>query len=153
MANGLPQVDLDLASLPLFAALTSTELDAVTQEFEEAHVQPGERLLREGFVGTGFYVVISGEADWLIGGQRVDRSATLLGSPPKPVTLRRGDWFGELSVLFGEPSISDVVALTPMHLLVMPGHELERFLFAYPKVMFQLLKGNARRLRDPERWR
>jgi len=153
MAEGLPQVDIDLAALPLFSVLTSTELDAVTQEFEEEYAQPGERLLREGFVGTGFYVVISGEADWLVGGQRVDRSATLIGSPPKPVTMRRGDWFGELSVLFGEPSISDVVALTSMQLLVMPGHELEGFLFRYPKVMFQLLKGDARRLRDPERWR
>ena len=150
--EGLPQVDIDLAALPLFSGLTSTELDAVTQEFEEEHAQTGARLLREGFVGTGFYVVISGEGDWLVAGHRVDRSATLLGSPPKPVTLRRGDWFGELSVLFGEPSISDVIALTPMHLLVMPGHELEGFLFRYPKVMFQLLKGNARRLRDPERW-
>ncbi len=153
MAEGLPQVDIDLAALPLFSGLTSTELDAVTQEFEEAHAQTGERLLREGFVGTGFYVVISGEADWLVGGQRVDRTATLLGSPPKPVTLRRGDWFGELSVLFEEPSISDVTALTPMHLLTMPGHELEGFLYRYPKVMFQMLRGNARRLRDPERWK
>ncbi len=153
MAAGHPQVDLDLATLPLFCELTSTELDAVTQEFEEAHAQPGERLLREGFVGTGFYVVVAGEADWLIGGHQVDRTATIIGTPPKPVTLRRGSWFGELTVLFDEPSISDVVALTPMHLLVIAGHELEGFLRRYPKVMFALLKGNARRLRDPERWR
>lgn len=136
-----------------FATLTSAELDGVTQSFEEEHAEPGKRLLREGFVGNGFYVVVSGEADWLVGGQRVDRSATVFGLPPKPVTLRRGNWFGELSVLFGEPAISDVTALTPMRLLVMPGHELESFLFRYPKVMFQLLKGEARRLRDPERWR
>jgi hypothetical protein len=40
-----------------------------------------------------------------------------------------------------------------MHLLVLPGHELEAFLKRYPKVMFALLKGEARRLRDPERWK
>lgn len=153
MVEGLPQADLDLAALTLFSELKSTELDAITQEFEEEHAQPGERLLREGFVGSGFYVIISGEADWLVGGHRVDRSATTFGRPPKPVTLRRGDWFGELSVLFDEPSISDVIALSAMHLLVMPGHELEGFLYRYPKVMFQLLKGQARRLRDPERWK
>lgn len=98
-------------------------------------------------------MVVAGEADWLVGGQLVDRSATVYGLPPKRVTLRRGSWFGELSVLFGEPSISDVTALTPMTLLVLPGHELEGFLFTYPKIMYQLLKGEARRLRDPERWR
>ena len=151
--NGLPAADIDLAALTLFSGLTPTELDAVTQEFEEEHAQPGARLLREGFAGSGFTVIISGEADWLVAGRRVDRSATMIGLPAKPVTLRRGDWFGELSVLFGEPSISDVFALTPMHLLVLPGHELEGFLHRYPKVMFQLLKGEARRLRDPERWK
>jgi CRP-like cAMP-binding protein len=149
----LGRPDPDLAGLALFADLTAAELDAVTQEFEEEHAQPGSRLLRQGFEGSGFYLVVSGEADWLIGGHRVDRAATTFGLPPKPVTLRRGDWFGELSVLFGEPSISDVYALTPMHLLVLPGHELEGFLKRYPKVMFALLKGEARRLRDPERWK
>jgi CRP-like cAMP-binding protein len=151
--TGLPAADIDLAALTLFSSLTSAELDAITQEFEEEHAQPGTRLLREGFAGSGFNVIIAGEADWLVAGHRVDRAATTFGLPPKPVTLRRGDWFGELSVLFGEPSISDVVALTPMHLLVLPGHELEGFLYRYPKVMFQLLKGEARRLRDPERWK
>lgn len=151
--EGLGQPDPDLAGLALFSDLTAAELDAVTQEFEEEHAQPGTRLLRQGFEGNGFYLVLSGEADWLIGGHRVDRAATTFGLPPKPVTLRRGDWFGELSVLFGEPSISDVYALTPMHLLVLPGHELEGFLKRYPKVMFALLKGEARRLRDPERWK
>ena len=151
--NRLPTADIDLAALTLFSELTSAELDAINQEFEEEHAQPGTRLLREGFAGSGFNVIISGEADWLVAGQRVDRSATVFGLPPKPVTLRRGDWFGELSVLFGEPSISDVVALTPMHVLVLPGHELESFLYRYPKVMFQLLKGQSRRLRDPERWK
>ena len=151
--SGLPAADIDLAALTLFSGLTSAEIDAVTQAFEEEHAQPGARLQREGFAGTGFYVIISGEADWLVAGHRVDRSATTFGLPPKPVTLRRGDWFGELTVLFGEPSISDVVALTPMHLLVLAGHELEGFLYRFPKVMFQLLKGEARRLRDPERWK
>lgn len=150
---GLPLPDIDLAGLTLFSGLTAAELDGAGQAFEEEHAEPGTRLLREGFVGTGFYVVVSGEADWLVGGQRVDRTATVYGLPPKPVTLRRGNWFGELSVLFGEPAISDVTALTPMQLLVLPGHELKGFLFRYPKVMFELLRGEARRLRDPERWR
>ncbi|MGI8801496.1 MAG: Crp/Fnr family transcriptional regulator [Solirubrobacteraceae bacterium] len=151
--EGLSEPDVDLAGLALFATVTSAELAAVTQAFDEEHAEPGERLLREGLVGSGFYVVVAGEADWLVGGQLVDRSATVYGLPPKRVTLRRGSWFGELSVLFGEPSISDVTALTPMTLLVLPGHELEGFLFTYPKIMYQLLKGEARRLRDPERWR
>jgi CRP-like cAMP-binding protein len=145
--------DLDLAGVSLFADLAPNEIEAVLQACEEEHAEPETRLLREGFVGNGFYVVLSGEAAWIVGGRRAERAATMIGDMPKPVTLRRGDWFGELSVLFDEPSVSDVVALTPMRLLVLPGAELETFLFRFPKVMFRLLQGEARRLRDPERWR
>lgn len=143
----------DLAGITLFADLNRGELAAVEQAFEEEHAEPGQRLLREGFVGNGFYVILSGEADFLVGGRRVDRSATVFEMPPKPITLRRGDWFGELSVLFEEPSIADVVALTPMQLIVLGGHELKPFLLRFPRIMLRLLEGEARRLRDPMRWR
>lgn len=151
--EGTQSTDLDLAGISLFADLAPHELEAVYQACEEEHAEPNTRVLREGFVGNGFYVILSGEAGWLVGGRRAERAASIAGHMPKPVTLRRGDWFGELSVLFDEPSISDVVAVTPMRMLVLPGNELEQFLFRFPKVMFRLLKGEARRLRDPERWR
>ena len=142
----------DLAGLALFSDLRPAELEDVAQGFDEEWAQPGGRLMREGFVGDGFYVVLSGEAQWLVGGQVADRAATMVHMPPKPLTLKRGDWFGELSVLFDEPSIADVVATTQMHLLTLPGRELEPFLFRHPKVMYRMLLGECRRLRDPMRW-
>lgn len=142
----------DLAQLSLFADLRTAELEAVAQAFDEEWAEPGQRLMREGFVGGGFYVILSGEADWLVAGQAVERAATMLHMPPKPVVLKRGDWFGELSVLFGEPSIADVVAKGPMQLITLPGAELEVFLLRFPPVMLRLLKGECRRLRDPQRW-
>lgn len=151
--GGTQPSELDLAGISLFADLAPHELDAIYQACEEEHAEPETRVLREGFAGNGFYVVMSGEAAWMVGGRRAERQATIAGQLPKPVTLRRGDWFGELSVLSGEPSVADVVALTPMNMLVVPGEELEEFLFRFPKVMFRLLQGEARRLRDPERWR
>jgi len=145
--------DLDLAGITLFADLSASEVEAVGQAFEEEHAERGTRLLREGFVGTGFYIILTGEADWLVHGKQVDRQATILGRPPKPLRLRRGAWFGELSVLFDEPAISDVYARTDVDMLVLPGTELKPFLLRFPKVMYRLLEGECRRLRDPERWR
>jgi CRP-like cAMP-binding protein len=150
----MPAVDVveDLAGMTLFADLTPAQLEEVASAFEEQWFQIDERAEREGFVGSGFYVILSGEAVWQMGGQVVDRTATMLVGT-KPLTLRRGDFFGELTVLFNEPSIADVVALTPLHCLVLPGHELEPFLIAHPPVMFRMLQTEARRLRDPMRWR
>ena len=148
------QIDIaqELAGVTLFADLSPAQLDNVGQAFEEQWFQPGERAQRQGFVGTGFHVILDGEAEWRVDGQLADRTATTLLST-KPMTLKRGDWFGELSILFDEPSISDVVAVTPLHCIVLASQDLEGFLFRYPQVMFRLLLGEARRLRDPMRWK
>ena len=142
--------DLDLGSITLFADLTPSQLLAVEQAFDEQHAEPGERVLREGYEGSGFYVVVGGEASLLKGGAPVLSGTNGDGSP---VTMRRGDWFGELSALFGEAPLADVVATTPMELIVIAPSELEQFLLRFPPVMLRLLKGVAWRARDPERWK
>ena len=142
--------DVDLSGITLFADLTPSQLQAVEHSFDEQHAEPGQRLLREGYDGTGFYVVLAGEASLSKGGQPVLSAA---GDGSEPITMRRGDWFGELSVLFGEPPVADVVATTPMTLLVLAPQDLEEFLLRFPRVMLRLLKGVAWRARDPERWK
>ena len=148
------QIDTEseLASLALFADLNPAQLEEVGQVFEEQWFQPGERAQRQGIAGTGFHVILAGEAEWRVDGRVADRTATKLFGT-KPLMLKRGDWFGELSILFDEPSISDVVAATPLQCLILPAHEFSPFLLSYPVVMYRLLLGEARRLRDPQRWR
>jgi CRP-like cAMP-binding protein len=142
----------ELAGLSLFADLTPAQLETVGQAFEEQTYEVGERALRQGFVGSGFHVILEGEAEWRVDDQPVDRMATTMLST-KQLTLRRGDYFGELSILFEEPAIADVIALRPMRCIVLPSPEFESFLMSYPRVMFRLLQGEARRLRDPLRWK
>nr|MBA2600068.1 cyclic nucleotide-binding domain-containing protein [Actinomycetota bacterium] len=145
-------VAADLAGISLFADLSPAQLEKVASSFEEQWFQSDERALREGFVGSNFYVILSGEALWMMGGEAVDRTATMMVGT-KPLALKRGDFFGELSLLFDEPSISDVVATTPLHCLALPGDELKPFLLANPQIMYRVLEAEARRLRDPMRWR
>jgi CRP-like cAMP-binding protein len=145
-------VSAEIAGLTLFSDLTPAQLEKVGQAFEEQWFEVGERAQRQGFVGTGFHVILDGEAEWRIDGEVVDRTATTLLTT-RQLTLKRGDFFGELTILFDEPSIADVIALRPLQCLVLPAQELEPFLLNYPKVMFRLLQAEARRLRDPLRWR
>jgi len=142
----------ELAGLSLFADLTPAQLEKVGQAFEEQTYEVGERAQRQGFIGSGFHVILDGEAEWRVDGQVVDRMATTMLNT-KQLTLRRGDYFGELTILFDEPSIADVIPLVPMRCIVLPTQEFEPFLMSYPRVMFRLLQGEARRLRDPLRWR
>ena len=128
-----------LAGLALFADLGGPQLESVAHTFEEEMFQEGQRILRQGFAGSNFYVILDGEAAVRVDGRDL-------------ATLGRGDFFGEVSVLLGEPPTADVVALRPMRCLVLPGGEVESFLTSHPPVLFRMLQAEARRLRATIQW-
>src|SRR3979411_1997961 len=103
-----------LASLAIFADLTRPELERVAHSLEERYFARDERVLREGLSGSGFYILLAGEAGGVQHGKQV-------------AVLRRGDFFGEISVLLGEPPVADVVALGAIRCLVLPGQFLQEF--------------------------
>jgi CRP/FNR family transcriptional regulator, cyclic AMP receptor protein len=129
-----------LAGFALFGDLQTPQLLGVAGTLEEVFFPEGERILRQGLSATGFYVILEGTADVTIDG--VKRS-----------TLHRGDFFGEVSILLGEPPTADVVAASPMRCLAMSGPAVEPFLLSYPRVMYRMLQAQARRLRNANRWR
>ena len=72
----------------------------VAHTFEEHGYAEGERVLRQGLSGSAFHVILDGEAAVVIDGEQ-------------RATLGRGDFFGEVSILLGEPPVADVVATPP----------------------------------------
>jgi CRP-like cAMP-binding protein len=129
-----------LGSLALFADLTHTELEAAAHTFAEEWFSEGQRVLRQGFTGTGFYVIAGGEALVRLGDEEI-------------ATLGRGDFFGEISILLGEPPTADVVSLGALRCLVLAGPAVQSFLESHPKVMYRLLQAEAMRLRNTLLWR
>jgi CRP-like cAMP-binding protein len=129
-----------LAGFTLFADLSRPQLLGVVHRFEDVAFAEGERILRQGLTGSGFFVILEGEAKVLVDGNERAR-------------LNRGDFFGEASILLGEPPIADVVALRPLQCMVLPGPQVEEFLVGHPKVLFRMAQAQARRLRSANRWR
>lgn len=139
MENTLEIVDV-LAGLSLFADLSRPQIEAVAHTLEEEWFSEGQRILRQGFAGSGFFVIVEGEAQVRIDGSERGR-------------LSRGDFFGELSLLLGESPSADVIALGALRCLVLPGPQLRDFLLQHPSVMFRMLQSEARRLRAANQWR
>jgi CRP-like cAMP-binding protein len=129
-----------IAGMALFADLTTPQLQGVAHTFEERFYPEGERILRQGLTGSGFYVILDGEARVVVDGS--DRAM-----------LGKGDFFGEVSILLGEPPVADVVAIHALRCMVLSGPQVEQFLVAHPRVMFRMLQAQARRLRNANRWR
>jgi CRP-like cAMP-binding protein len=129
-----------LAGFALFGDLHTAQLLGVAGTLDEVFFPEGERVLRQGLSATGFFVILEGSADVTIDGT-------------KRATLHRGDFFGEVSIILGEPPTADIVAVTPMRCLTMTGSAVEPFLLANPRVMYRMLQAQARRLRNANRWR
>jgi CRP-like cAMP-binding protein len=133
MSRQLQTVD-ELSGLLLFADLPRPQLEAISRIFEEVMFDTNQRILRQGFTGSNFYVIVEGQAAVRIDG--VERA-----------NLSKGDFFGELSIILGEPPNADVVATTPLRCLSLPGDQLKDFLMSYPAVMWRLVVSEANRLR------
>jgi len=129
-----------IAGMTLFADLATPQLMGVASRFEEAFFPQGAKVLRQGISGSAFYVIMDGEAAVVVDG---DQRAT----------LGRGEFFGEVSILLGEPPTADVIATRPLRCIVLPGSAIEVFLVEHPKVMFRMLQAQARRLRNANRLR
>ncbi len=129
-----------LSGLALFADLSRPQVEAVAHQMTEESYPTGQRILRQGFTGTGFYVIVEGEVAIKIDGNEIAR-------------LGKGDFFGEMSILLGEPPVADVVTTRQLRVLHLGGPELEGFLGEYPPVMYRMLKSVALRLRNANRWR
>jgi small-conductance mechanosensitive channel/CRP-like cAMP-binding protein len=103
-----------LGELQIFAPFPIEERRDLVQKAVERRFGMGERVVTEGREGDTFYVVAEG------------RLSVQVGKPPKEVaTLGRGQHFGEMSLLTGEPRAATVVALSDCLLL-----ELSREAFA-----------------------
>ena len=139
MASRLDLVD-QIAGFALFADLATPQLERVAHTFEERMYQEGERVLRQGLSGSAFHVILEGDAAVIIDGEQ-------------RATLSRGDFFGEVSILLGEPPVADVVAVGELRCLVLAGAEVRSFLLDNPPVMYRMLQAQARRLRSANRWR
>ena len=138
MANTLRLSDT-LSGLALFADLSRAQLEGVAHTFEEALFEEGERVLRRGLRGTGFYLIIDGQAAVRVGDSVIAQ-------------LGRGEFFGEISALLDEPPSADIVAETSLRCVVLPGPALRGFLVSNPTVAVRMLQTQAMRLRTTLEW-
>jgi CRP-like cAMP-binding protein len=127
-----------LARLALFADLDGPQLQAVAHTMSEESFAAGQRILRQGISGSGFFVILDGEVGVRVDGADVAR-------------LGRGEFFGETSLLLGEAPVADIVAVGPVMALQLAGPDLRAFLLAYPPVMYRMLQAISRRLERANR--
>ncbi len=121
-----PHLDLGLKPgelmrrIDLFRHLAPDQAERLGKLARPLIAVPGDKLVRKGERGDSVYFISSGAVEVIL--------------PGKPVTLGRGDIFGEMALLTGEPRRADVIAVTYSQLLVLHASDFRGFLKANPDV-------------------
>ena len=122
-----------LARPSLFADLSRPELEGLAHAVDEEVFAEGQRILRKGLSGSGFFVILEGQAAIEVDGEQ-------------PWTLGPGDFFGELTLLApGGTRIARVRASSPVTCLAIGRDDALRLVESEPSVALAMLKEIARR--------
>ncbi|MBC5763799.1 Crp/Fnr family transcriptional regulator [Ramlibacter sp. GTP1] len=105
-----------MSANPWFGALPAADRKAVLAACERQRLRPGEMLFRQGDAvpaGTGaFYGLVEGRIK--ASSLREDGKEAIL------VVLEPGNWFGEISLIDGEPRTHDATALGDAEVMALP---------------------------------
>ena len=124
-----------LARARLFAGVDADGMERIAARAVEVDFPADHVIARQGEIGTGFFVVVSG-------GARVVRDGEIIAR------LGPGEFFGELSVLDGQPRIAQVVADGPTTCLALATWDFEAVLLEEPASRWRSCASSPRRLRD-----
>ena len=124
-----------LARTRLFAGVDAAGLERIAARITELDI-PAERVIaRQGEIGSGFFIVVSGAVRVVRDGEPIAR-------------LGPGDFFGELSVLDGRPRVAQVVSSESTICLALATWDFEAVVQEQPSVAMAILRELAGRLRE-----
>ena len=127
-----------LQRVHLFESCSTRQLRAIARIADVQEVSSGHVLARTGEPGDRFFVIVDGSA-------RVDVS------PQNQGRMGPGAFFGEISLLDGEPRSATVIADTAMRLLVIPRRDFVTLLREVPSLTERMLITLCQRLRSAEK--
>jgi CRP/FNR family cyclic AMP-dependent transcriptional regulator len=132
-----PEIVQALGQTDLFAGLNKKHLTSIASQARLVHHQPGKDITEQGGGAAGFHLIKDGTASVRVSGH--DRPA-----------LGPGDYFGEISMIDGQPRSATVHAETDMTTISIPSWSFHPILDEEPEVAKVLLRVLCARLRAAE---
>lgn len=126
-----------LQKVPLFGECSERELALLARIADEVTLPAGRVLIKRGEFGKEFLFLLGG-------------TVTVEPATGKRMKMGPGEFFGEMSVLDGEPRSATVTADTPVQLLVLGQREFYTLLAEVPSLARRLLVTLSRRVRHAE---
>ena len=137
LRRGSQKTDL-LKKVPLFSNLSQRHLGEIAKHADQVQVERDRVLVEEGKIGWEFIFIVEGKA-------RVEKDRKFIRQ------LSKGDFFGEISLIDGEPRMATVIAETNMTLLIVNKRSFDHLLDTIPGIQRKMLVSLCSYLRKAEK--
>jgi small-conductance mechanosensitive channel/CRP-like cAMP-binding protein len=130
-----------LARIDLFAGLAEADLAILAHAVRTERFTAGEIIIRQGETGDSLYLIEEGE---------VAVRLSVDGAEREVATLRAGHFFGEMSLMTGEPRRATVAARVDTLCDVVDKRAVQRVLDARPQIAEEISRVLAERQAELE---
>lgn len=129
-----------LRSFPFFAALPEDATAFLLEQITPHSLGSDELVCRQGDPGDGMYFISSGSARVVV--QPDDSDVEI-----EVAKLGAGDYFGEISLLTGEPRSASVITAGPAQIFFLPKVDFDEVVAQFPEITLGIGQTIGRRLR------
>ncbi len=132
-----------LSQCPLFSGLSQWELQSISQLMRLVEYKKDELVYREGGSADSFYVIVSGRFEAAVSSGDKDKREVL-------AYLKRGDHFGEMSLLTNEPHSATIRALSDSLVLELKKEDFKKTVEHNATVSMELSRRLSSRIKSGE---
>ncbi len=130
-----------LKKVPFFRTLGKEGIDFVVERLKFKPFDENEVICQIGDPGDKMYIIISGRVKVLVKSEE-DGNETIIAY------LGSGDYFGEMSLLTGEPRSASVITVEPSEMFILNKADFDVIVERYPSITLSMGKIISQRLRD-----
>ncbi|GKZ23519.1 hypothetical protein AbraIFM66951_007601 [Aspergillus brasiliensis] len=113
-----------LERIPLLAGLSRRQRSRIAEALQTRRYRAGETIIRQGDLGSDFFLLVSGEA-----------RAYKVGSVGSVKTYTRGGWFGERAFRKNAPRAASIMSVTDVIVAVLHREAFGRLLGPVEEIM------------------
>ncbi|NJL58637.1 MAG: cyclic nucleotide-binding domain-containing protein [Desulfobacteraceae bacterium] len=123
-----------LSKYAFFQSLDEDNIKELISLLKVARFSKGETVIKRGEPGKNLYIIVSGKVE-VLGGGGVHIAF-----------LEKGEIFGEMSLLSGDPVIATIKVIEPVTVLYLNGKDFRNVLNKFPSLQMYLARLLAKRL-------
>lgn len=116
-----------LTGVGILADMSREDITTIVENAQRLTVTQGTRCVSMGDMGRYLWFVCAGEAEVAV--------VTEDGTEEIVAFLKSGDFFGEMSILTGEPAVASVIARRDMEVLRIPREVISQIIARNPKTL------------------